>query len=132
MTSSLFIRAKACQKVLSLAERRGVARPALLSVAGLSSEAVGSHDGVVPFTAYLDLQNEAARATDLAHFGLVMAQQSRAEMFDVLGYLASTCSTLGEAYQRISSFGCIWSNAVEYPVTIDASVAFFGYRHRCA
>jgi AraC-like DNA-binding protein len=128
---SLFIRARACRKVLSLAGEHGVDEQPLLAAAGLSRAEVENLDGVVPFVSYLDLQQEAAKLSGLAHFGLVMAQQSRTEMFDVLGYLASTCSTLGEAYTKISCFGRIWSNAVEYPVCVDSREASFGYRHLC-
>lgn len=97
---------EAVEKLFSAAEKRGVARTALLAAAGLAE--LGDEIGLAPLCA---LYEEAARLTGDGAFGLHVGEATSPLMYGTLGYIVANSARLGEALASLSEYQPLWTRA---------------------
>ncbi len=80
---------------------------------GIDSAIVKSPDAYIPIETYLLIQDEAARYTQDACFGLHMGEFAEAGSWSILGYMMMNCKTLGEAFEKSGRYSRIIGNLIE-------------------
>lgn len=96
-------------QIPGLLRQSGVAPAQILGEAGLSAGALDNPENRIPFAAADRLLGACVRATDCAHFGLLVGSRWGLSGFGALGELMRHSRTVGEAlrhmlvYQRLNS-----------------------------
>src|SRR5262245_58290269 len=102
------IQARAALKVLDAARRAGVPRAKLCAAAGLDAAALEDPEHRIPYAQFVALYEHAAVLGRDEDFGLHVAEQVTAGMFDVLGYAVMNSATVSDAIQRLIRYYGIW------------------------
>lgn len=93
------------------AERAGVDVPPLLAELGLPRSLVDDPHGRVPFAQHRALVTALADTLDDPGLGCDVARDADAAAFGVVGLLAESCATLGEALRTIRRFNSVANEA---------------------
>jgi AraC-like DNA-binding protein len=117
--------AEAAEKVLELAETRGIGRAELLQAAGLPP-AFGS----ISFENLCRLYEEGARLTRDESFGLHVGERTSPRMYGMLGYAAANSRTFGDALAKLIELQALWSDAAGLQLRRQGRAAVVAYWHR--
>lgn len=90
-------------EIMPLLAERGIDAAPILAAAGLPAAPL-SPEAKVPFSAAVQLLEQAAEITDCPEFGLVLGQRFRLDHHGVIGELMRTAPTLGRALQQFTAW----------------------------
>lgn len=98
----MWIRAASLSGFTELLHELGIAPEPVLRAAGLDIEALARPDDLVPVRAYRLALRQAARASNIGHFGLMLSQRQSVSKLGVVGYLAQHAPNLEVAIRLLS------------------------------
>ena len=90
----------------------GIDVDAFLHTIGINPQVAKSPDGTIALETYLFIEEEAARYTEDACFGLHMGQYAEPGSWSILGYLMMNCANLGEAFEKSTRYQRIIGNLI--------------------
>lgn len=99
------------KRVAAWGERRGVAPAPLLAAAGIDRAALDDPTGRVPFRAHAELVTSLAHRVDDPGVGLAIGAEADAADFGVVGLLAESSATLGDALAQIRRWNAVANEA---------------------
>lgn len=114
--------AEVADKIADAAARAGVRRQALFAAAG---EATGAP---LSYSALCALYETAARMTGDTAFGLHVGEQTRPDMYGLLGYAAAHSQSLGDALERLVALQGVWTRSVILSLRCERRAAHLAYR----
>jgi AraC-like DNA-binding protein len=95
------------------AEARGLDFGAVMRAADADPGLLGDPDGRIAIEAYLDIEDEAARASADPFLGLHMGEFFEPGDWSVAGYYMTRCATLGEVFVKGGRYARIVGNLIE-------------------
>jgi AraC-like DNA-binding protein len=106
--------------VAAVAARAGLSPAELLSGSGIAPDAPPRADDHVPVERYLEVWRRVmARVGDDA-FPLRVASAFTLEDHELFGFLAISCETLGQAYEKTAAYRALYSVGARWELTEDA------------
>ena len=95
--------------VIDTAVQAGAAPASLFRAAGLAPDARVAAEVHVSVARYITLWDAVVEAVEDPAFGLAVAAQLRIEDNEVFGFLAMSCATLGEAFERTAKYRMLYN-----------------------
>ena len=92
------VQAKAVEKIVRSAAASGVTAGSLYRAVNLDHGVLLDVDNRIPFRQLVDLYEKAAQLTGDNNFGLHVGETVDPKVFDVVGFSALFCCTLGVAF----------------------------------
>ena len=108
--------------VIRAAVDAGATAGPLLRAAGLAPDVAPAADVHVPAERYIALWELVIEAVGDSAFGLRVAAQLRIEDNEVFGFLAMSCATLGEAFERTARYRELYNTGARWELQLDADV----------
>jgi AraC-like DNA-binding protein len=100
---------------------------ALLRQAGLDSQALLDPDAMVPYRAFLQVLDAAARASRLPHFGLLLADKQALSMLGPLGFLIAEAPVLSVAIDQLGAYIHLHNQALALKLDTANGLACWSY-----
>jgi AraC-like DNA-binding protein len=105
--------------VAAVARTRGIDPEPLLRAAGLELEAHPSADEHVDIERYLELWRRLVKVLPDPGFPLQVASTFQLEDHELFGFLAISCETLGQAYERTATYRALYSVGARWELQLD-------------
>jgi AraC-like DNA-binding protein len=99
----------------------------LIKVAGLSPELFEEPDNVMPLVAAARLLDLCAEASGLAHFGLLSGARNDLSSLGLIGHLAQSAQTVGEALGDLIRRLAVHDRGAQASLKIDGDKAVLAY-----
>ena len=106
--------------VVDAAGRAGADIAPLLRAAGLPAEGRPGADVHVPAARYIELWDLVVDAVKKPAFALEVASALELEDNEVFGFLAMSCATLGEAFERTAKYRALYNTGARWELQLDA------------
>jgi len=129
MSTAFTIQAKAIEKILNLAEQKGVRPSDLCTAVDLDDSVLDDPDKRIPFAQLVGLYEKAAELSGDKDFGLHIGETIDPKVFDIVGYSALNSPTLGEAFARVSRYHSIWTDGAVFQVEESEPTSVLVYRY---
>jgi AraC-like DNA-binding protein len=105
-----FISTSILQRLFAFTSKKGVNTEDLLQKANVNKASLDNADNKLPLENYYSILDSAIEMTRDEYFGLHMGESADAGDLSVLGYIMTSCRTLGEALEKVGKyFGIIGS-----------------------
>ena len=105
-----FISTSILQRLFAFTSKRGITADDLLKKADVDKSSLDNTDNKLPLEDYYSILDSAIEMTGDPYFGLHMGESADAGDLSVLGYIMTSCRTLGEALEKVGKyFGIIGS-----------------------
>jgi AraC-like DNA-binding protein len=105
-----FISTSILQRLFSFTSKKGINADDLLKIANVDKELLSNSDNKLPLENYYAILDAAIEMTGDPYFGLHMGESADAGDLSVLGYIMTSCRTVGEALEKVGKyFGIIGS-----------------------
>jgi AraC-like DNA-binding protein len=95
----------------------------VLASCGLSPDALDDPSSCLPFSTIGALLDSAARHTGCEHIGLLVGERFSLARWGILGALASSAPTLGDAFASVSDYQRLYSGAAVAFLDVDGDTA---------
>ena len=105
--------------VIDAAGRAGAATEPLFRVAALSRDDRPSAEVHVPAARYIELWDLVLGAVHEPAFALVVSSSLELEHSEVFGFLAMSCATLGEAFERTAKYRALYNTGARWELQIE-------------
>jgi len=109
--------------IVDAAAKRGIDPAPLYAVAGVRADARDDPDLRVPFARMYDAWEAIMRALRDPAFPIATAYDAAPAGYDVLGFLAATSPTFGDALRRVSRYVRLWTTGLRWEVREEDDVA---------
>jgi AraC-like DNA-binding protein len=106
--------------VIAVAVDAGARAEPLFRAAGLAPDVAPAADVHIPADRYIALWDLVIAAVGDRAFGLRVAAELRIEDNEVFGFLAMSCATLGEAFDRTAKYRELYNTGARWELQIDA------------
>lgn len=106
--------------VAAAATRNGLSAPDLLSGSGVAPDAPPRADDHVPVERYLEVWRRVMAGVRDDAFPLRVASAFTLEDHELFGFLAISCETLGQAYEKTAAYRALYSVGARWELEQDA------------
>lgn len=106
--------------VAAVASRAGLNARELLSDSGVPAEAPPRADDHVPIERYVEVWRRVMAQLGDAAFPVRVASSFQLEDHEVFGFLAISCETLGQAYEKTAQYRALYSVGARWELSRDA------------
>jgi len=107
--------------VADVAAREGASAAAILGAAGAASEAAPPAEEHIGIDLYLDVWRRAVALIPDPGFPLRVSSAHQLEDLEIFGFLAISCKTLGEAYQRTAAIRALYGVGARWEMHDEAA-----------
>jgi AraC-like DNA-binding protein len=105
--------------VIDTAGRTGADTDPLFRAAGLSGDDRSGADVHISATRYIELWDRVLAVVHVPAFALDVASSLGLEDSEVFGFLAMSCATLGEAFQRTAKYRALYNTGARWELQIE-------------
>ena len=105
--------------MIDAAARSGADADRLLLIAGLPRRDRPGAEVHIPAARYIELWDAVVEAVRQPAFALAVAANLQLEDNEVFGFLAMSCSTLGEAFERTAKYRALYNTGARWELQIE-------------
>ncbi|HEY5933296.1 MAG TPA: AraC family transcriptional regulator ligand-binding domain-containing protein [Kofleriaceae bacterium] len=106
--------------VIDAAARAGATTETLLHTAGLPATNRPGADTHIPASRYIELWDQVLEQVAKPGFALAVATGIELEDNEVFGFLAMSCTTLGEAFERTAKYRALYNTGARWELQIES------------
>jgi len=125
-----YISTSILQRLFSFTSKKGIDTDDLLKKAGVEKSLINNTDNKLPLEDYYCILDGAIDLTGDPYFGLHMGEGADAGDLSILGYIMTSCRTVGEALEKVGKYFGIIGSVLNIYLKVEGDYAKLIYDMR--